>query len=116
MAGGAAGSLARYVVTTAVLQRLAGWSMAGTFLVNVTGCFLAGLIMTYLSTLGISHPYWRLGLVAGFLGGYTTFSAFEYETFLAFRTGSASLAAVYAIGSVVAGFAAVWIGASIVKR
>ena len=51
-------------------------------IVNITGSFLIGLIMTLLTERLQPHPYWRIALVVGFLGGYTTFSSFEWEHLL----------------------------------
>ena len=81
MLGAAAGGLARYVVSTAVMQRFQGRFPLGTLVVNVTGCFLIGLLMTWFTERTGPHPYWRLLLVTGVLGGYTTFSSFAWETF-----------------------------------
>ena len=84
-------------------------------LVNVTGCFLIGLIMTVLAERQ-PHPYWRLALVIGFLGGYTTFSSFEWETYAAVRAGGFWLGLANVIGSVTLGYAAVWLGALLARR
>src|SRR5947209_14071319 len=81
MLGGAAGTLARYVAGTAIMTRFGGRFPLGTLIVNSTGCFLIGAIMTLLTRGATPHPNWRLLLVVGFLGGYTTFSSFAYETF-----------------------------------
>jgi fluoride exporter len=113
--GGAAGSLLRFLISSAIAMRWPGRFPLGTFAVNVTGSFLAGVIMTVLAERG-AHHNWRLLLVVGFLGGYTTFSAFEYETYLAARGADYIMAALYVAGSVVAGFAALWIGAQLVRR
>ena len=83
LAGGV-GSLARYFASSAIASRFGTRFPTGTMVVNVTGCFLIGLIMTLL-TERQPHPYWRLVLVVGFLGGYTTFSSFEWETYAAVR-------------------------------
>ena len=80
--GGGAGSLARYLVGSAIEVRFGGRFPWGTLVVNVTGSFLIGLIVTLLTDRVLEpHPYWRLALVVGFLGGYTTFSSFEFESF-----------------------------------
>ena len=110
MAGGAVGSLARYVAGTAIMSRFGGRFPLGTLLVNVSGCFLIGVIMTLLAQKA-PHPNWRLLLVVGFLGGYTTFSSFAYETFTAAREGSPWIGLLNVVASIVAGYLAVWLGA-----
>ena len=106
MAGGALGSLARHVAGTAIMSRFGGRFPLGTLFVNLTGCFLIGVIMTILTRAASPHPNWRLLLVTGFLGGYTTFSAFAYETF----TASPWIGLLNVVVSVVAGYLAVWLG------
>src|SRR5512147_2233286 len=86
MAGGAVGSMARYAAGSVIMTRFGGRFPLGTLVVNVTGSFLIGLLMTVFAE-RLPHPYWRLLLVVGFLGGYTTFSSFEYETWAAVREG-----------------------------
>src|SRR5574340_751305 len=114
MAGGAAGSLARYAAGTAIMTRFGSGFPMGTLAVNVTGSFLIGLLMT-LFTEYLPHPYWRLLLVVGFLGGYTTFSSFEWETYSAVREGGFWIGALNVAGSVLLGYAAVWVGAAIAR-
>ena len=113
--GGGAGSLARYLAGTAIATRFGARFPTGTMLVNVTGCFLIGLIMTLL-TERQPHPYWRLLLVVGFLGGYTTFSSFEWETYSAVREGGFWIGLANIVGSVALGYAAVWLGALLARR
>jgi CrcB protein len=107
MAGGAAGSLARYVAGTAIMSRFGGRFPLGTFVVNATGCFLIGVVMRAVAP----HPNWRLLLVVGFLGGYTTFSSFAYETFVAVQDGSPWIGLLNVVASVVVCYLAVWLGA-----
>lgn len=111
--GGGAGSLARYLVGAAITSRFGARFPAGTMLVNVTGCFLVGLTMTLLTE---RHPFWRLVLVVGFLGGYTTFSSFEWETYSAVREGGFWMGLANVVGSVTLGYAAVWLGALLARR
>jgi fluoride exporter len=88
----------------------------GTMVVNVTGCFAIGFLMTLLTERLQPHPYWRLLLVVGFLGGYTTFSSFEYETFGAVRDGFPWIGLLNVVGSVVTGFLAVYLGVILAGR
>ena len=114
--GGGTGSLARYFVGTAITNRLGARFPIGTMVVNVSGCFAIGLIMTLLTERLQPHPYWRLALVVGFLGGYTTFSSFEWETYAAVREGGFWIGLTNVAGSVMLGYAAVWLGALLARR
>jgi CrcB protein len=115
--GGGAGCLTRYLVGRAILQRFpSGYFAWSTFCINVTGSFLIGFLMTLLiERLKVPH-FWQLLLVTGFLGGYTTFSSFEYDGYLAVRAGQPLIAMAYLAGSVIAGCGAVWLGVLIVGR
>jgi fluoride exporter len=110
MLGGAAGSLARYVVGTAIMNRVGGRFPLGTVFINITGSFLIGLIMTMLTERLNPNPNWRLLLVVGVLGGYTTFSSFEWETLGLVRDGGRWLGLLNVAGSVLLGYIAVWLG------
>jgi len=116
MLGGATGSLARFVLGTAIMNRLGGRFPFGTVIINITGSFLIGFIMTMLTERLNPSPNWRLILVVGFLGGYTTFSSFEWETLGLVRDGGRWLALLNVAGSVVLGYIAVWLGAVTGKR
>jgi CrcB protein len=72
--------------------------------------------MTILTERSTPHPYWRLLLVVGVLGGYTTFSSFEWETLFATRDGSGWVGFAYVLSSVGVGYLAVWLGATIARR
>ncbi|HWF47161.1 MAG TPA: fluoride efflux transporter CrcB [Bryobacteraceae bacterium] len=115
--GGGAGCVARYLVGRAVLQRFPSAYFAwSTFCINITGSFLIGFLMTILvERLKVPH-FWQLLLVTGFLGGYTTFSSFEYDGYLALRAGQPLTALAYLAGSVIAGGGAVWLGVLMVGR
>ena len=116
LVGGAAGSLARFVVGTAIMTRVGGRFPWGTIFINITGSFLIGFLMTLLTERLQPHPYWRLALVVGFLGGYTTFSSFEWETYAAVREGGFWIGLTNVAGSVMLGYAAVWLGALLTRR
>src|ERR1022692_419367 len=114
--GGGAGSLARYLAGSALTSRFGTRFPTGTMVVNVTGCFLIGLTMTLLTERLQPHPYWRLVLVVGFFGGYTTFSSFEWETYSAVREGGFWIGLANIVGSVGLGYTAVWLGALLARR
>jgi CrcB protein len=114
--GGATGSLTRYVVGTAIMNRVGGSFPLGTVIINITGSFLIGFLMTLFTERLNPHPNWRLALVVGFLGGYTTFSSFEWETLSLVRDGARWLGLLNVAGSVVLGYAAVWLGAAVVGK
>ena len=116
MLGGAAGSLARFALGAAIMNRVGGRFPLGTVVINITGSFLVGFIMTMLTERLSPHPNWRLLLVVGFLGGYTTFSSFEWETFGLVRDGGRWLALINVAGSVLLGYFAVWLGAVIAAK
>ena len=77
---------------------------------NITGSFLIGLVVTILVAHNDISPNYRYLIPIGFIGGYTTFSAFEYETFLAFDKGDMLIAVLNIVGSVVLGLLFVWLG------
>ena len=114
--GGAIGSLARFLAATAVMSRYPGRFPLGTLIVNVTGCFLIGAIMTSLTQKTAPLPNWRLFLVVGLLGGYTTFSSFAWETYISTRNGSPWVGLLNVITSVILGYFAVWLGVISVNR
>lgn len=116
MLGAAAGGLARYVLSAAITPRFGGNFPMGTFIVNVSGSFVIGLLMTLLTERWVVHPWWRLLLVVGMLGGYTTFSSLEYETLQAMRRGLPAIGLLYACGSLVLGYLAAWLGMVIAAR
>lgn len=104
--GGAIGSVLRFFVGTWFLQRFGPGFPWGTLAVNVTGSFAIGIVLTLAQTrIGLS-PAMRLFLATGILGGYTTFSAFAYETLLLARDANALQSVAYGVGSVAAGVAA----------
>lgn len=116
LAGAGLGGLARYVLGTWIMARYGGRFPLGTFLINLSGSFLIGVLMTLLADRLPPHPLWRLFLIVGLLGGYTTFSSFEYETYQAVRDGAHWMGLFYVMGSVLAGYLAVWLGALLTSR
>ena len=116
LAGAGLGGLARYVVGTSIMSKYGGRFPLGTFIINITGSFLIGVLMTLFLERLQPHPAWRLFLVVGVLGGYTTFSSFEYETYQAVRDGARLMGLIYVAGSVVLGYLGVWLGAVLATR
>jgi CrcB protein len=115
LAGAALGGLLRYVVFTFITERFPGKFPAGTVIVNVSGCFLIGLLMPVFLRPLAPHQNWRLFLVTGVLGGYTTFSSFMWEAVAAATAGERLIALANIVVSVVAGYAAVWCGALLTR-
>jgi CrcB protein len=115
LAGGGVGSLTRYLAGLGVNEHYDGRFPLATFLINITGSFIIGLMLVLLDREDLLHPNLRPLIVTGFLGGYTTFSTFEWEL-LALGRSAPPLAFVYGISSVVVGLAACWAGASIGRR
>ena len=109
-AGGAVGSIARYWVGSAVAGRMGIRFPYGTLLVNMTACAIIGFSLTYLGRRADLNPGWRYLIPVGFIGAYSTFSTYEWETLSTLRSGAFFLAALYAVGSLVLGLAAVWGG------
>lgn len=108
--GGAAGAIARYQVAALIQARIPAGLFWGTFVVNISGCVIMGAVMTLLSEKVGIHPNWRFLIPIGFIGSYTTFSAFEFETYRAVTEGSILLGAANVVGSVLAGYVAIWLG------
>jgi CrcB protein len=115
--GGALGAVARFVVATLFAKRVgAGWPY-GTFFINMTGCFLIAWFLT-ISTERFPglHPGWRFLFPIGFVGAYTTFSTYEFETNRLFEEGHVFGAAAYVVLSNVVGFLAVLLGKWVARR
>lgn len=114
--GGGAGSLVRYAVSTAIMARTGGRFPFGTVIINITGSFIIGLLMTLFTERLSPNPNLRLLLVTGFLGGYTTFSSFEWETLSLVRDSGWWLGLINVVGSVALGYSAVWLGSTLARR
>ena len=113
--GGFLGAIARYVVALWIGQRWGRIFPLGTFVVNISGCFLISFLMSLFTEKFMVNPQLRLFLVVGFLGAYTTFSTFEYETGALVRDGEWTFALANILLSVTAGFVALKAGEYIAK-
>lgn len=109
--GGFIGSIARYLIGISVHRSLdIYWFPVGTLAVNIAGCFLIGLLGGLLEYRQLSHPEIRFFLFTGILGGFTTFSAFGYETFNLFKDGHILLSFLNSFLQLFLGLGAVWAG------
>jgi len=108
--GGFLGATARYALGGWIVDRVGAAFPYHTFLINVTGSFAIGVILTLLAGRLVADPAWRLFLVVGFLGGYTTFSSYTYEGLALLETGDWRGALGYVAGSNIAGLAATYAG------
>jgi CrcB protein len=111
--GGALGSIARFWVGSSVASRMGIRFPYGTLIVNLTACVIIGFSMTYLGRRAELSPAWRFLIPIGFIGAYSTFSTYEWETLSNLRSGAFGIAALYAVGSFVLGLAAVWGGSAL---
>jgi CrcB protein len=109
--GGGLGSALRFWVGSYVSERLGTRFPYGTFVINITASFLIGFILTVLAEKTDSNPNWRYLIPIGFIGGYSTFSTFEFESFRAFQNGEILITGLNIGLSVVLGFVSVWLGA-----
>ncbi|CCE04942.1 Camphor resistance protein CrcB [Bradyrhizobium sp. STM 3843] len=98
--GGGTGASLRHAVNMASAKAFGTAFPFGTFIINITGSIVMGLIAGYLAFKGDASQHWRLFLMTGILGGYTTFSAFSLDTALLYERGAVGLAALYVVGSV----------------
>jgi CrcB protein len=113
--GGGIGSILRYLCQRWVSQFYQHNFPLATFLVNISGCLLIGILYALSEKGNLLSPSSRLLLVTGFCGGFTTFSTFAYENMELLRIGDNFYFLLYAAGSVVLGIVAVYLGSLIIK-
>jgi len=89
------------------------WS---TFLINITGSLVMGLIAGWFAFKADASQSWRLFLTTGILGGYTTFSTFSLDTALLYERGEVGLAALYILGSVMLSIAGLFAGLWLIRH
>jgi CrcB protein len=113
--GGGIGSMLRYAISLIIGRHVPITFPLGTFLVNISGCFMIGVFYSLAARYSGFNPEWRLLLITGICGGYTTFSTFSYDGLILLREGSNLYFMLYVLGSVVLGLLATFAGAAIFK-
>jgi len=108
--GGFLGAIARFALGGYIANRMGIRFPYGTFVINISGSFFIGFILTILAQNAAISPNLRYLIPIGFIGAYTTFSTFEYETLRSVQDGQMLIAMAYVSSSVIAGFVAVWLG------
>jgi CrcB protein len=115
LVGGALGALARYGLG-GLITRLTGFGFPyETFIINISGSFALGMLAVFTAERALLAPEWRTFLGIGFLGAYTTFSTWQYETWRLIEDGNLVAGLVNIGGSVVVGFAAVLLGIMVAR-
>lgn len=111
--GGGLGSVMRYWVGSTVGGRIGVRFPFGTLVVNITACMVIGFALTWFGDRAEISAAWRYLVAVGFIGAYSTFSTYEWETLSTLRSGAFALASAYALGSMALGLAATWCGAAL---
>ncbi|KJC57870.1 protein CrcB [Bradyrhizobium sp. LTSPM299] len=114
--GGGLGASLRHLINLTCARCIGTAFPWGTFIINITGSTVMGLIAGYLAFKGEASQPWRLFLMTGILGGYTTFSAFSLDTALLYERGELGLAALYVLGSVILSIAGLFAGLTIIRQ
>ena len=112
--GGLLGTLCRYFLSAFVDERSHSSFPYGTLTVNLVGCFVAGLLFPIFERFAVA-PDLRLAAFTGFLGGFTTFSAYALQTMVLTNGHMMSMAAVNVIVSNVGGLLMVWLGSAVAR-
>jgi CrcB protein len=114
--GGGLGAALRHFINVVSARVLGTAFPYHTFIINITGSTVMGLIAGYLAFKGEASQPWRLFLMTGILGGYTTFSAYSLDAALLYERGEIGLALFYVVGSVVFSIAGLFAGLALMRH
>src|ERR1700709_110681 len=114
--GGGLGATLRHLINLTCARCIGTGFPWGTFIINITGSTVMGLIAGYLALKGEASQPWRLFLMTGILGGYTTFSALSLDTALLYARGASRTSAVYVVGAVVFSILGLFAGLALVRH
>ena len=114
--GGGLGATLRHLVNVICARCIGAAFPWGTFIINVSGSTVMGLIAGYLAFKGEASQPWRLFVMTGILGGYTTFSAFSLDAALLYERGELGPAALYVVGSVALSIMGLFAGLALVRQ
>ena len=109
------GGVCRYLLSLLIQAKTATQFPLGTLTVNMIGCFFIGIVFGFFDK-GLVSQEWRLFLATGVLGGFTTFSAFSFETFALFRDGHAGYALLYILASLLLGLLATYVAYLLIRH
>jgi CrcB protein len=112
---GLVGTVARFGLSELAAKRLGTAFPVGTLIVNILGCFLGGFLFYAIQERTAVSETVRLAVIVGFLGGFTTFSAFGVQTFALLKSGEVALGLLNVAVSNLVGLAVVWVGYSLAK-
>lgn len=114
--GGGLGASLRHAINVGCARACGTSFPYGTFVINISGSLVMGIIAGYLALKGEASQPWRLFVMTGILGGYTTFSAFSLDAVTLYQRGEMGLALFYVLGSVVLSIAGLFAGLALVRH
>ena len=114
--GGGLGASLRHAINVGCARVCGTHFPYGTFVINITGSLVMGIIAGYLALKGEASQPWRLFLMTGILGGYTTFSAYSLDAALLYERGEPMLAALYVVGSVALSIVGLFAGLALIRH
>ena len=114
--GGGLGASLRHLINVFCARCMGTAFPWGTFVINISGSTVMGLIAGYLAFKGGASQHWRLFLMTGILGGYTTFSAYSLDAALLYERGELMLAALYVVGSVLLSIGGLFAGLALIRH